>query len=75
MVPATPKAYQPMPTTPPDARQRIVDEIAHLESELDARLNGHPAKPAARPTPSSVVAAYRALLTAHYERLEKIDER
>ncbi len=55
------------------ARQQIVDEITYLKDELESRRSGHSA--ALRPMPACVVGAYEQLLSAQYERLERIDDR
>lgn len=48
-------------------REQIIDEITQLKGELEARQRGD------RPTPSSVVRAYHAMLERYYARLDALD--
>jgi EAL domain-containing protein (putative c-di-GMP-specific phosphodiesterase class I) len=47
-------------------RQNLIDEIDRLRRELAERQSFQ------RPTPSSVVHAYRELLERHYDRLDRL---
>ncbi|NJN52652.1 MAG: hypothetical protein HC809_13750 [Gammaproteobacteria bacterium] len=52
------------------AKQKIIDEIERLKLEYASRIRA--GIPGSRPAPASLARAFQAVVSAQYERLDKL---